>query len=156
MVNTTSVLGEKALTLIHTAMLLQMCNFPNCPQSTKHFNVLFPLLQREKGKLFWQKASLLLIHSGDPPPAHDTLFSSEAFCFFPSLLVSSPAFWNFLVQGQVLTQHGPVSQGKSGLPLLGRRCLRGGSGAPANSPILLGAIALLPDYELFLGEQNEL
>lgn len=83
-------------------------------------------------------------------------FPPSPLYFFLSLLASSPPFWNFLVQGQVLTQRGPPSRADLELSLLLRRCLGGASGAPANSAFLLGVIALLADYELFRGEQNEL
>jgi hypothetical protein len=52
MVNSTF---KKALTLIHTAMLFPICDFPNCPYWTKLFNVLFLLLQGEQEGHFVRK-----------------------------------------------------------------------------------------------------
>lgn len=74
-----------------------MCNFPNCPQSTKHINVLFPLLQREGERTtFWQKASLLLIHLGDPLSVREMLFSSKSSLFLHYSPCQLPTFLEFL------------------------------------------------------------
>lgn len=81
-------------------------------------------------------------------------FSYKSSLFLPFSTCQLPTLLEFLVQGQVLTQHWLLSWASfccsRGVALWGT------NRAPVNFPVLLGAIALLTDYELFLRERNEL